>query len=277
MSTDPYSFDEHFTASTLAREGCEIRYWLSRTDAQAWLIFLHGACADHRMFLDQLPAVSGSYNVLLWDARGHGLSRPAAAYSADLLVDDLLAILDQEGCEHVTLIGQSAGGNLAQGFVRVHPDRVERLLIIGSTWNTQKLGFGERLALKSAPAVLALYPWKSLVEQSATATALKPHVREYARECFNALGKQEFIRNFTGVEGFLHEDEGYRIGKPILLLHGDQDGTGNICAVAPRFAAAEPQCRYEVIEGAGHAANMDNPDAVNKLLLEFLGQGFPPG
>jgi len=274
MSIDQSWFDTNHAPKTLVREGCEIHYWVSNQSDGAWLIFLHGACADHRMFFEQLPAVTGMYNVLLWDARGQGQSRPAAAYSANLLVDDLLAILEREQCTGVTLIGQSAGGNLAQGFVRAHPYLVERLVIIGSTWNTQELGFGESLALKTAPAILALYPWKPLLEQSAAGSAVQPHVQVYLRECFAALGKREFVRNFSGVAGFLREDVSYRIDKPILLVHGDQDGTGNIRKVAPLFAAAEPQCRYEVLQGAGHVANMDDPQGFNRVLLDFLAEDF---
>jgi len=270
MAVDPGWFEKNLAERTFIREGCEIHYWISNKDAGSWLCFLHGACADHRMFLDQLPAVAESYNVLLWDARGHGLSRPTSAYSADLLIEDLLAILDQEECAHITLIGQSAGGNLAQGFVRAHPDRVERLVIIGSTWNWQRLGFGESLAIRMTSAILALYPWNLLLEQSATNTAVQSHVQAYARECFAALGKREFVRNFSGVAGFLREDESYRIGKPILLVHGERDATGNIRKVAPLFAAAEPRCRYEVLPGAGHAANMDVPEGFNRILLDFL-------
>ena len=48
------------------------------------------------------------------------------------------------------------------------------------------------------------------------------------------------------------------------------DKTGNIRKVAPRWAVREPHCRFEIIPKAGHAANLDNPETVNKLMLEFL-------
>ena len=172
-------FEEHFKKDTLKKDGCVIHYWLSRRKDAPWLIFLHGACADHRSFYYQLPAVYESYNVLLWDARGHGSSRPTDGFSVRLLIGDLDAVMQKETIEKAALIGHSAGGNLAQAFACEYPEKIESLVIIDSTWNMQRLKPLEKWALKSARGILSLYSWKSLVNQSAKVSSSKAEKKRF--------------------------------------------------------------------------------------------------
>ncbi len=54
---------------------CQINYWIKDGGKESWAVFLHGAGADHRMFLDQLSVFKEDYNLLLMDGRGQGRSR----------------------------------------------------------------------------------------------------------------------------------------------------------------------------------------------------------
>jgi pimeloyl-ACP methyl ester carboxylesterase len=63
---------------------------------------------------------------------------------------------------------------------------------------------------------------------------------------------------------------GYHFGKPLLLLMGDQESTGNIRKAMPAWARTEPNGRLVVIPNAKHAANLDNPDFFHKELFQFL-------
>ncbi len=60
---------------TLRSEGCELHYWVKQTDSYKWILFLHGAGCDHRMFERQFPAIPEDFNIVAWDARGHGRSQ----------------------------------------------------------------------------------------------------------------------------------------------------------------------------------------------------------
>jgi len=68
----------------------------------------------------------------------------------------------------------------------------------------------------------------------------------------------------------LHEEPGYQINKPLLLMVGDQDKTGNIRQAMPRWATQEPDCRLVVIPNARHAPNLDNSTVFHQTLLDFL-------
>lgn len=259
------------TPSILSRDGCPLHYWLNGRSQWPLVVFTHGAGADHRMFEAQATALAEQYQVLLWDVRGHGLSRPnQAPFSVATAVADLLAILDEIGCAQAIFVGQSMGGNISQEIGFYHPQRVKALVVIGSACNTFPTTSLEKWILRLTPALLSLYPYETLKRQSAKMSALKPEVQAYLLETFNQHTKEAFNAIFLATVQCLHEEPGYRFAKPFLLTHGEKDGTGNIKKMAPVWAKQEPFCHYEVIPQAGHCANQDNPDFFNRLLLTFL-------
>ncbi|WKA55537.1 alpha/beta fold hydrolase [Planococcus shixiaomingii] len=255
----------------LAKDGCNIHYWVSNKRKSSWVVFLHGAGADHNMFNEQLPIVSEEFNLLMWDARGHGLSRPLGKnFSVKLLLDDLIEIMNKEGIEKATFVGQSMGGNATQEMAFYHPDKVEKLVLIGCTCNTMRLTGLERFYLKLTPMLIQMYPWKKLVNTSVKASALKPDVQQYLTKALDSIGKKDFSRIFLATAACLHYEKGYNINKPLLLVYGEHDHTGNIKKIASSWAASESDCRLIEIADASHCAHQDNPLQFNAVFRSFM-------
>lgn len=256
---------------TIEKDECNIHYWVSRKDYAPWLIFLHGAGADHRMFKDQIPLVFDKFSIMLWDARGHGLSRPMGKdFSIKLLIDDLTKIMDVESIGSATLVGHSMGGNTAQEMVFYHPDRVKNLVLIDCTCNTMKLSFVEKLLLKITPFVLSLYPWELMAKTSANVSSVNPEIQSYLVETFKIVGKADFEKVLIKTTKCLHYNKNYRINKPMLLVCGELDNTGNIRKAALPWSNREPMCDFHMIKNASHCSHQDNPHEFNKLLMDFL-------
>jgi pimeloyl-ACP methyl ester carboxylesterase len=254
-----------------SKDGCDIHYWIINHGNNPWLVFLHGAGADHEMYSEQIQTVNKNFNILLWDARGHGLSRPMGnRFSIKLIVEDLIEIMNIERIDKATFIGQSMGGNTAQEIAFYYPDKVEKLVLVDCTCNTMKLTGLEAFYLKVTPFLIRLYPWKYLVHTSVKASALKPKVQDYLRKAFNRIGKKDFIQIFLETASCLHFEEIYQINKPILLVYGEKDETGNIKKIASAWSSREPHCTLIEIPQASHCSNQDNPSAFNQALLEFL-------
>jgi 3-oxoadipate enol-lactonase len=248
--------------------GCELRYDDTGGDGTA-VVFTHGAGADHVMFDAQREHLAGlGYRVVVWDLRGHGLSRPAGApFTAARALDDLLALVGHLGLDRPALVGQSLGGNLSQALVRRHPGRCRALAVIGCTWNTGPLSRWDRLALMTAgPALRLVTPG-----MMADASAVTPAARADARRAFSALPKREFAAVWRATTDLLDPDPAYRTPVPLCLIRGERDRTGNIASAMPAWARAE-DVEEVVIAGAGHIANQDDPDAVSAALAAFLGR-----
>jgi len=265
-------------------KGCEIHYWHRPANTPEYIIFLHGAGCDHMMFEPQLPIFDRRYNLLLWDARGHGLSRlpPNNKFSFENMLDDFFKLCEIYQISDAILIGQSMGGNLAQEILYRRPELVSKLVLIGCTRNTGRLTAVEKLMLKLSKVIFYLYPWETLKRQMAEACGNTEEVKQYVLSCFLRMKKPDFIEVMMSLMTCLHEDEEYRFPKPVLLLCGADDRTGNIRKIAAAWSESEPSCTLRIIDNAGHGANLDNPDAVNQAICEFLLEpcadgAYPPG
>jgi pimeloyl-ACP methyl ester carboxylesterase len=258
----------------LEYKGCSIFYSVElKEKSDNWVVFLHGAGIDHRMFKEQIDIIPEDFNVLLWDARSHGKSRPSdVKFSMKQLIEDLLKIMEIEQINKAVFIGQSMGGNLSQEIAYYYPEKVQGLVLIDCTRNTGKLSSLEKMLLAITKPMLKLYPWKTLVKQSAAACGLKQEVKKYAEECFYSIDKDALIDILLEVTKCLHEDESYKIRVPFLLLCGDNDITGNIRKIAKEWAASEPNCTFHMISNAGHNSNQDNPEEVNSHIIKYLTQ-----
>jgi pimeloyl-ACP methyl ester carboxylesterase len=83
------------------------------------------------------------------------------------------------------------------------------------------------------------------------------------------LSKEDYIHILMQTSLCLHYEPDFRIDKPMLMLVGDQDNTGNIRKVMPLWARHDG-VKLFVIPHAKHAANLDQPELFHKHLLEFL-------
>jgi 3-oxoadipate enol-lactonase len=257
------------TEEILERNGAKIHYWIGgKTDAPL-VVFTHGATIDHNEWEATLPLVGEKFRMLTWDVRGHGQSRPALFTLIDAETD-LLAILDNLKVKQAIYVGHSMGGNLHQELVFHHPERVEAMVFLDCTWNFQKLTALESFALGLAEPIFKIYPYKMLVDQSLAVVATSKESQDFLRPAVESLSKEEFIQIMMATSACLHYEPDYKINKPLLLMVGDKDATGNIRKIMPVWAKQEPDCQFVVIPNAKHAANLDNPDFFHKTLMDFL-------
>ena len=253
----------------LERAGVNIRYWLGGKNGAPLVIFTHGATINHHEWdADVLPLLA-DFRVLVWDVRAHGLSRPAAFHFQDA-VDDLAALAEQHSDAPVVLVGHSMGGNLSQELAFQRPELVRAMLCLDCTWNFQRLSALEKAGLAAAGPIFKLYPYETLIRQSLDVTVKDPRGRDILERAMRLLSKQEYIAILLDLAGCLHEEPNYVFGKPLWLLMGEYESTGNISKAMPQWAAHEPLSRFIVVPAAKHAANLDNPEFFQKKLLEFL-------
>ncbi|GEM_PF-2129093 len=150
-------------------------------------------------------------------ARSHEKSvSNTGMFSMKQLMDDLLKIMETEKIPKAVFIGQSMGGNLAQDIAYYYPKKVFGLVLIDCTNNTAKLSRTENLMLSFTKSMFTLYPWKTLIKQSADACGLRQEVKKYVAECFFKVGKEALIDILIEVTKCLHEDATYKIKVPFL-------------------------------------------------------------
>ena len=121
-------------------DGLELAYYVDdNTDPWAdapTLLMLHAAMGNAERFHAWVPMLSRHYRVVRLDLRGHGNSAtpaPDSAFDMDRLVKDTLELMDLLGCKSAHVVGNSAGGYIAQNLAMGHPGRVKSLILFGST------------------------------------------------------------------------------------------------------------------------------------------------
>jgi pimeloyl-ACP methyl ester carboxylesterase len=259
------------TELVLERRGCPLHAWVAGAEGQPLVVLTHGACVDHHSFDRTAPVVAESYRVVTWDVRGHGKSQLMGEdYTLSLVVDDLLALVERLGYDRAVYVGHSNGSYIGQELAYRHPKRVQALAVVDGTCITWRHGPLGLFLLRHSAALLALFPFELLKKSNLKAFSCKEDVRDEIYRAFSQLSKRDFVVIWNGVVKGLHPDPGYQIRQPLLLVHGDDDRTGDIRRIAPLWAKREPNCEYVVIPDARHFAMLDNPDFFNRVLMDFL-------
>ncbi|AIT90148.1 alpha/beta fold hydrolase [Corynebacterium ulcerans] len=236
------------------------------------VVLVHGAGMDRRMYdLQVAPLQDAGCRVLTMDMRGHGESRPAVAVPEATPESDVLAMMDDVGMNSAVLVGQSLGGNVCQSLARTSPDRVRALVIIDSAWNREQLTPLDRLSLWISTPLLRVSPWSWLVDRMARASAATPEGVALARRSFSQLSKGEFLHAWELAKSELSPQHEGTPDLPLLLICGEKDGTGEILRSMRKWAD-ETGVPLHIVPGAGHLSNVDRPDFVNQVLLDFLAQ-----
>ena len=247
--------------------GIEIDYDVS--GAGAPVLLSHGYSATRRMWDGQHRAFP-DYRLASWSMRGHGHTEsPAdpAQYSADLTVGDMRALLGHLGVERAVIGGLSLGGYVSLAFYLAHPEMVRALVICDSgpgyrnaearnAWNqraNERAGELERRGLEALGG-------------------RSREMQEAMGEHRSAQGLAHAARGMLAQEGSQVIDGLSSIRVPTLVIVGDQDQP--FIAPCEYMAKKIPGARLEVIRGAGHASNLDQPDAFNRVLRDFLA-GLP--
>ena len=235
------------TEKTHAVPNGVIHYWMNDFQpGRAVLVFLPGLTADHRLFDKQVEAFESTYNLLAWDAPGHGKSRP-------FVMD--FTILQAEGITAPVLVGQSVGGYLSQAYIQAYPGEVRGFVSIDSAPLKRKyMSDKEFWMLNHMAPVYSAMPWKMLRNAAAQGIGITEYAQQNMREMVAQYSRDEFW---------------YDITCPCILLCGEHDKTGATKRYNPMWAAGE-HLPLTWVKDAGHNSNADNPAFVNAEIEKFV-------
>jgi 2-succinyl-6-hydroxy-2,4-cyclohexadiene-1-carboxylate synthase len=230
---------------------------------------IHGFTQTSRCWGPLLPALAAEHDVVAIAAPGHGA---ASDVSADLDEAGELAF-DAGGA--AIYLGYSMGGRIALHTALAHPRDVERLVLISATPGI--VDDAERAARRADDRELATH----LLHVGVTAfvhewlarpmfAGIPPGLRfEDERATNSADGLAMSLRRCgTGTQTPLW-DRLADLTMPTLLIAGRDDP--KFADLAAEMAAAIPDATLELVEGAGHTAHLERPDAVAELVTSWLG------
>jgi len=215
------------------------------------------------MWSGQMNALSDRYHLIAWDMRGHDRSDSpdnAALYTHETTVADMAAILDTCGAQRAVIAGLSLGGFMSLAFNLAHPERVAALMLFDTGPGYKKDGPRQEWN-KMAGTMADALERKGLAAMGAGAEVVISHHR-------SAQGLAYAARGMLGQADGRVIESLPSIKAPTLVLAGAKDV--QFLAATDYMAAKIPGAEKVLIEGAGHAANINKPEAFNQAVRTFL-------
>ena len=258
-----------FERKTLKCDGCDVSYTINDTDSDITLIFIHGYGVDSDMWKPQTKFFDNKYKMINMDVRGHGYSRPCTEFTVLQAAEDLNQVIRHERISEFILIGLSMGGYIIQEYAYNY-GKAKGYMITGSTpiFLPVYSAF-EKWALKHSASLMNMYPWQMLKNEMTKACAITPEAQKAVMEMFDKFDKKEFVRSWDGIATCLREVN-VQFDAPLLVGCGDSDKTGTIMKCMKFWSDAYPGSVTFTLKDASHVANLDNPEAFNHLLTDFI-------
>ncbi|MFG2774412.1 alpha/beta fold hydrolase [Streptomyces sp. NPDC048350] len=252
------------------------------------VLLVHGFPDSHRLWRHQVPALAAAgYTCVAPTLRGFGASgRPeggAEAYHPAKHVGDLLELLARLEIDRVHLVGHEWGSGMVQGLARVLPDRMASLTILSVGHAASILGAGWEQKQRSW--YMLLFQLEGVAEEWLRRDDFA-NFREMLGEHPDAEAIIEQLRAPGALTAALNV---YRAGLPADVQFGPPQPVPplpgpvmGVWSTGDRFLTEQSMTgtgkhvdgtwRYERMEDAGHWLQLDQPDRVNALLLDFLAE-----
>lgn len=246
------------------------------------LVFIHGFPFSQTMWTKQLQALPSSVYAVTYDLRGLGRSEAHVGEAAsdvtsmDSYADDLDGLLKLLDIKRPIICALSMGGYIALHAVARHPGLLRGLVLCDtrSGADSDEARAGRSSAALQVRAtgmetlVSAQLPNIMTPRSLASGVGWVQELRHVmlSTEPEGAAGALEAMRDRSDTTAALA-----RIDIPVQLIFGEHD------QVTPptegrSMAAALPDARLAIIEGAGHVSNLENPAQFNAALLDYLQQ-----
>lgn len=239
------------------------------------LAFLHGVGGGHGAWDDQLAFFSArGYRAFAWDQPGYGAIPTVAPYDLETIAGAAQQAIRREVGAPAVVIGHSMGGFIAQELYARHPESV-RALVLAFT-SAAFGGSGSNFAREFIAARIG--PLDAGRNMADIAAALIPAMRgtrsnpeglARAERLMAAVPPQTYRQAVALLTTFDRRALLPEIRVPTLLIAGSEDKTAP-ASVMQRMAARIPGAEFVALEDCGHFGPMDQPEAFNAVLLDFL-------
>ena len=247
-------------------------------------LLLHGSGAGVTGWANwrgQLPVFAAKYRTFAPDLIGFGFTErlPGFKYSfMDSWVEQQLAFLDALGVDKVNVVGNSFGGSVALALAARAPQRLNRIVLMGSggvkkvavTPELDRL-WGYTPSPENMKKIMQIMAYdQTLVTDELAELRYRASIRPGVQETFEALFPPPRQR-WLDIQA--QTDEALcAIHHPVMIIHGRED-----LVVKPegsfRMMELIPNAQLHVFGKCGHWTMIEQKDRFNRLVMDFFGEG----
>jgi pimeloyl-ACP methyl ester carboxylesterase len=248
------------------------------------VLLIHGFPDSSRLWRHQVKVLTeAGLRVVAPDLRGFGESeRPADVkdYRVGRSVADMVALLDGLGIERARVVGHDWGASVAWALAMMAPQRVERLAALSTAHPSafaqrtlserQKSWYMLLFQFEEAEELLARDDWRLTREWASSHPDFEAVFADLQRPGALTAGLNWYRANVHPRAELAPPRELPRIAADTLGVWSSGDRYLEERAMRESGAFVDGTWRYERLDGAGHWMQLDAPERVNDLLLEFL-------
>lgn len=255
---------------TFYLENSPVAYYIDDTANNDWIVFLHAAFVDHRMFEKQFGYFSGKYNLLAVDIIGHGNStRTRKGDSAEKMSEWIDCIFQKHNIPAAHFVGVSLGSVLIQDFANRYESKVLSLSCFGgydvNDFDVKKQKSNSKGQMKMMLKALVSMKWFAKANKKISA-----YTREAQEEFYNlnVQFKKSSFKYLAGLQKLINKYPKKQRQYELFVGCGEHDIPMEI-EIVNEWAASE-HCDKIIFQGAGHCVNLDKPQEFNMRLENFL-------
>lgn len=227
------------------------------------LCFIHGSGGNHTNWTRQFTALQDRFDVAVMELPGHGESEGPGEEDVWAYVEWARLLMAGFGIEKPVLIGHSLGAAICLGFAIRHGDAAAAIVPVGGGLrmpvNPIILG-----GLKTAPAAIV-----GLAATFSLAKKNRERFSAYITENLSRVSPETLYGDLFACSRLDLTDAAVGIRIPTQLLCGADDRM-TPPALSERLRDAIPGATLATIPGAGHFAMLENPEAFNAALVDFV-------
>ena len=245
------------------------------------VIFVHGHSLDHRMWDEQFAEFAKEYRVIRYDLRGYGASSSQTEDYQFTHVQDLVTLMDSLHIRKAHIVGLSLGGFIGADMLGWFPERIASAFLASGNIRKSKgpsQPMTKEEALKRDEEITALKvkgvdvmkrEWfEGLMNSGGTR---KERMRQPLWEMIDDWDAWQPLHKEVRVVAGLDAYEAIKKNRPTvptLIVEGNSPN--NRYSNQPEILKYLPNGKLKVLEDCGHMLNMEQPEAFNATLREFL-------
>ena len=223
-----------------------------------------------------LPVLSEKMRVIAPDMLGFGYTETpeGAEYTLENWVKHLLGLLDALNIEKANLVGNSFGGALTLAMAITHPERVNRIVLMGAAGVnfelTEGLDFtwGYTPSIENMKKMLDLFAYsRDLVSDDLARMRFEASNRPGVQERFSAMFPAPRQRSIEALAS--DEDDIRKIQAPALIIHGREDVILPYTNSLKMFELL-PNAQLHMIGKCGHWTQIEHTRRFNSMLIDFI-------
>ncbi|HYA14543.1 MAG TPA: alpha/beta hydrolase [Syntrophales bacterium] len=246
--------------------GVNISCWVGSedfSDGKKSLVFVHGSGGDHRIWIKQYTKLKDEFNIAVIDLPGHGQSEGAGEQNVSLYVEWAKMLLDSFALQKPVLIGHSLGAAISLVFAIQYGERLSGVVPVGGG---VRMPVNEMIlkGLKTEPEFVI-----GIIAKFSVSKENRERLMRTVIDGLSCTSPEVLYGDLLACDRLDITGQVSRIRIPALVLCGTDDKM-TPPALSQFLGDNIPGARMSLIENAGHMVMLENADAFNRLLKDFV-------